>query len=78
MNNNIFTEIELLIWIIENRSRDLLADDIEEEIADLLGLFRYQSTLWLALDLAAVHFENDANGLRVINAYREEMTHENQ
>lgn len=78
MNNNRFTEIELLIWIIENRSRDLLADDIEEEIADLLGLFRYQSTLWLALDLAAVHFENDANGLRVINAYREEMTHENQ
>jgi hypothetical protein len=78
MNNNRFTEIELLIWIIENRSSDLLADDIEEEIADLLGLFRYQSTLSLALDLAAVHFENDTHCLRVINAYREEMTHENQ
>ena len=72
------TQIDLLIWMIENRTGDLLADDIEEEVADLLGVFRYQSTLWLALELAAVHFENDANGLRVINAYRGEMTHENQ
>jgi hypothetical protein len=74
INNSTLKEIEILFWIIENRSSDLFTDEIEEEIADLLGVFRYRSTLWRALDLAAVHFENDAHGLRVINAYREGMT----
>ena len=65
------TQIDLLIWMIENRTGDLLAGDIKEEVADLLGVFRYQSTLWLALESAAVLFRNDAQGMRVINAYME-------
>lgn len=71
MHYNNITQIELLIWMIENRTGDLLADDIKEEVADLLGVFRYRSTLWLALELVSVHFKNDAQGMRVINAYME-------
>lgn len=78
MHYNKITEIELLIWMIETRSRDLLTDDVIGEVADLLDVFRYRSTLFLALESAAVHFKNDSAALLVINAFRGAMKHENQ
>jgi hypothetical protein len=67
---------ELLYLQIENRQGNFSLDEIREEVADWIGVFRYRSSFNFHLEMARIYFQDDAHSVALIDAYLGELNNE--
>jgi hypothetical protein len=69
---------ELLYLQIENKQGNFSLNEIREEVADWIGVFRYRSAFNLHLEIARIYFQDDADSVTLIDAYLKELSNENK